>query len=103
MLCLSLILNEDKIVIIEMVFFRDLCSIQESGWPSGYRYMPSNQASVVSSPTHCKYLTLQRKAMGNHPCEKFAQQNYNGEDTLHSNRSESSMALKEQDVVYMYI
>ena len=34
------------------------------------------------------------KAMGNHPWEKFSQENYNGEDTLLSNgrRSESSMA-----------
>ena len=32
---------------------------------------------------------------GNHHCEKFPQENYSGEDTLHSNsrRSESSMAL----------
>ena len=29
------------------------------------------------------------------PCEKFPQENYNGEDTLHSNRSESSMVLEE--------
>ena len=37
------------------------------------------------------------KEMGNHPCEKFPQENYNGENTLHSNRrlSESSMALEE--------
>ena len=36
--------------------------------------------------------------MGNHPCEKFPQKNYNGEDILHSNRqrSESSMALGEE-------
>ena len=37
--------------------------------------------------------------MGNHPCEKFRQENYNGEDTFHSNcrRSESSMALEEKE------
>ena len=33
------------------------------------------------------------KAMGNHPCEKFPQNNYNGKDTLQINRRrmESSM------------
>ena len=38
-------------------------------------------------------------AMGNQPCEKFPPvKNYNGEDTLHSNRrrSESSLALEEE-------
>ena len=36
--------------------------------------------------------------MGNHPCEKFPQENYNGED-LHSSRrrSESSMALEDEE------
>ena len=36
--------------------------------------------------------------MENHPCENFPQENYNGEDTLHSNprRPESSMALEEE-------
>ena len=36
--------------------------------------------------------------MGNHPCKKFPQENYNGEDTLHSNhrRSQSSMTLEEE-------
>ena len=35
--------------------------------------------------------------MGNHPYERFPQENYNGEDTLRSIRrpSELSMALKE--------
>ena len=39
--------------------------------------------------------------MGNHPCEKFPQKNYNGEGTLHSNRrrSESSLALEEEEVL----
>ena len=37
--------------------------------------------------------------MGNHPCENFPQENYNGEDTLHSNRqrSKSSMAFEEKE------
>ena len=37
--------------------------------------------------------------MGNHPCEKFPRENYNGQDTLHSNRqrSESSIALEEEE------
>ena len=37
--------------------------------------------------------------MGNHPRENFPQENFNGKDTLHSNRwrSESSMALKEEE------
>ena len=37
--------------------------------------------------------------MGSHPCEKFFQENYNGEDTLHSNcrLSESSMAVEEEE------
>ena len=37
--------------------------------------------------------------MGNHPCERFAQENLNGEDTLHSNRrrSESIMALEDEE------
>ena len=45
------------------------------------------------------------KAMENHPCEKFPQENYNGEDILHSNRrcSELSMALEEeQDIIKTY-
>ena len=35
--------------------------------------------------------------MGNHPREKFPQENYNGEDPLHSNRrsTKSSMALED--------
>ena len=38
--------------------------------------------------------------MGNHPCEKFPPKNYNGENTLHSNRrrSESRMALEEEEI-----
>ena len=67
--------------------------------------MPSDQASVGTNPNRCTYLTgynpiPQRKAMGNHPCEKLPQENYNGEDTLHSNHwhSESkSKALVEDD------
>ena len=46
--------------------------------------------------------------MGNHPYEKFPQDNYNEEDTLHSNRlrSELSMAPEKEvnrrdDVVSM--
>ena len=37
--------------------------------------------------------------MGNHPREKFIQENYSGKDTLHSNRrsSESSMPLEEEE------
>ena len=37
--------------------------------------------------------------MGNHPCENFSQEYYNGEDIFHSNRqrSESSMALEEEE------
>ena len=37
--------------------------------------------------------------MGNHPCEKVLQENYNGEDTLHCNRRslESSMAIEEEE------
>ena len=36
--------------------------------------------------------------MGNHPCEKFPQENYNREDILHSNRrrSKSRMVLEEE-------
>ena len=39
--------------------------------------------------------------MGNHHCEKFPQGNYNGEDTLHSNRrrSESSMASEDEELI----
>ena len=39
--------------------------------------------------------------MGNHPCEKYPQENYNGEDILQSNRRrwESSMALEEDVIV----
>ena len=64
--------------------------------------MPSNQASAGSRPTRGKYLTgynliTSWKAMGYHPCEIFRHENYNGEDTLHSNRrrSESTKALEE--------
>ena len=37
--------------------------------------------------------------MGNHPCQKLPRENYNGEDTLYSNRrhSESSKALEKED------
>ena len=66
--------------------------------------MPSNQARACSSPTRCKYLTdynLIPSGEGNEkpPLRKFSQENYNGEDTLHSNRqrSESSMALEEEE------
>ena len=44
--------------------------------------MPSNQASAGSSPTGYNQIPS-GKAMGNHPCEKFSQENYNGEDILH--------------------
>ena len=71
--------------------------------------MPSNQASAGSSPTRCKYLAgynliPSREANGNQLCEKFLQENYSVEDTLHSNRrhSESSMAFEEEeDILYM--
>ena len=63
--------------------------------------MFSNQASVGSSPTRCKYLLGYNlnPSMGNHPWEKFPQENYTGEDTLHSNRqrSESNTALEEEE------
>ena len=38
--------------------------------------------------------------MGNNPCEKFSQENYNEDDTLHSNprRSESSMMAREEEI-----
>ena len=37
--------------------------------------------------------------MGNHTCEKFPQENYTGQNTLHSNcrLSESGMALEEEE------
>ena len=35
---------------------------------------------------------------GKPPCENFPQENYNEEDTLHSNRSESSMMALEEEV-----
>ena len=37
--------------------------------------------------------------MGNHHCENFPQENYNGEATLYGKqrRSESSMPLEEED------
>ena len=45
--------------------------------------------------------------MGNHPCEKFPQENYNVEDILHiinRRRSESSMmALEEEDINYIIL
>ena len=36
--------------------------------------------------------------MGNHPCEKFPQENYSGKDYLNSDhrRSESSLALEKE-------
>ena len=80
--------------------------IWESSWPD---CMPSNQASAGTSPTYCKYLNDYNlipsgKAMGNHPCETFPQENWKG-DTLHSNRrrSESSMTLDIFYISYKFI
>ena len=44
-------------------------------------------------------LPIEGKATGNHPFDKLPQENYNGKDTLHSNRRrlESSTELEEED------
>ena len=47
----------------------------------------------------CKGLANPGEGNGKPPCEKFSQENYNEESTLHSNcrRSDSSMALEEEN------
>ena len=42
--------------------------------------------------------------MGNHPRENFPQENYNGEDTLHSNRRCSDrvpIAVEEEEPLFI--
>ena len=41
--------------------------------------------------------------MAKHPCEKFPQENYNEQDTVHSNRRRSKwrMAFEEEEEVYL--
>ena len=55
------------------------CVVKSSGWP--HQNVP--------------IYFLHVKAIGNYPCEKYSQENYSGEDSLHSNGRclESSMAV----------
>ena len=61
----------------------------QSGCPRGYRTCLLIKVAWIQARLDA-YLwpaivrSLQGKAMGNHPCEKFLQKNYNAEDTLHS-------------------
>ena len=66
--------------------------------------MPSNQPSATRRKYVIDYnLIPSVKAMENHPCKKFPQDNYNGEDTLHSNRRRSLSSMALEDEVYHYL
>ena len=85
----------------ELKFGTKICMNKlKSGWPiiEHTLYLARAQSRHGANIRPGIIWSLQGKSIENHHCEKFPQENYNREDTIHSNRSsESSMALEEEE------